>query len=105
MKGLEWAWRQGIKKLRVQSDAEDVVHWINGGPLSVGPFRPMLLRCRHWLSRDWDITLRYVIREQNQVADSIAKLAWRNGIHWVDFIAPPQEIVGLLAWDARGIAG
>lgn len=32
-------------------------------------------RCKAWLRKEWDITLKHIYREQNSVADKLAKVA------------------------------
>lgn len=70
---LNWAWHEGYRDLEVQSDAKDVVQWIREGPVGRGPIRHLIEGAQQWLNRDWRISFRVIYREQNNVADRLAK--------------------------------
>lgn len=80
LKDMEWAWQQGIQILQIQIDAEIVVNWINGDVFSEGPARLIIMRCRQWLAERWDVTVVFVNKEKNQVANAFARMACWNEI-------------------------
>lgn len=75
----------------MQNDANSVVHWINGEESLNGPIRLIVTRCRRWLTEGWNISVVYVNREQNCVADALAKMACRTELQWATFESPLPE--------------
>ncbi|XP_057419083.1 uncharacterized protein LOC130713326 [Lotus japonicus] len=69
------------------SDVQD--HW-HGQEISM---------VRALLARDWDVTLSYVPRDRNVVADALAKLAVQEGWDWKVWSLPPTSVVPLLCHD------
>ncbi|XP_031131778.1 uncharacterized protein LOC116033158 [Ipomoea triloba] len=70
---LNWAWQEGFRDLEVQSDAKNVVKWIHEGPLGRGPIRHLIEEAQQWLNGEWRVSIQAVYREQNKVADCLAK--------------------------------
>ncbi|XP_031095456.1 uncharacterized protein LOC115999708 [Ipomoea triloba] len=69
---LSWVWQKGIRDLEVQSDAKNIVQWIQKNSLGCGPIRQCIEKAKWWINRDWRISLLVVYSEQNKVADYLA---------------------------------
>lgn len=73
------AWQRGIRDIEVQSDAKNVLAWIQDDTAGRGPIRQYLDEVKRWTNKDWKISFRPIYREQNRVADCLASLGALQG--------------------------
>lgn len=84
LEGLEFAWSRGIQYLEIQTDAQKVADRINKESKLQRPIHDIIHKCKDFINRDWEVTIKHVYREQNRVADKLAetttyqRYAWRN---------------------------
>lgn len=100
---LEWAWKKGVYNLEIQSDALNVVNWIEGDEALAGPIGTIVRECRNWLRKGWKVNVKHVHREQNHVVDRMAKMAVNSRTKWESIKNPPPDIRSLLLNDRLGV--
>lgn len=100
---LNWAWDKGWNKIIICSDAERVIQWIKGASTPQGPLGRAVKECRQAMSRSWDVEIRKVYREQNVIADRLAKKANKDGRRWYEWASPPNEVRRFVQEDMRGV--
>lgn len=66
LEGLFLAWDKDFKKFEVENDNASLVEGVNSRLVEVCLLHPML-------RRDWEIRVRHVSRNANDVADTMAK--------------------------------
>nr|GMD40682.1 putative RNA-directed DNA polymerase [Ipomoea batatas] len=106
LKGLKTIWNHGYRKVIIESDAKRVVDWINASEYEKSPtgmVANIINECRKWLRMNWQIQLNYVFREQNKVADALARMALKSTNDWMFLPQPESELLGLLNDDILGI--
>nr|GLL22103.1 hypothetical protein JCGZ_03709 [Ipomoea trifida] len=59
--------------------------------------------CRMWLRMNWQIQLNHVFREQNKVADALAKMPLKSKNDWMFLPQPESELLGFLNDDVLGV--
>lgn len=87
-KGLKWAWDKGVRRLEVRTDSREIARWINGRDAPRGPLREIIEECRKWMNQQWEVAIHHTYREQNRVADTMAKDASRSRDRWRDHTNP-----------------
>ncbi|XP_004294423.1 PREDICTED: uncharacterized protein LOC101295898 [Fragaria vesca subsp. vesca] len=104
--GLEYAWSSGWYPLEVETDAiRAIMFMVNEVEVDYShPQFDLVKRCQAVLKHNWTYNLRHVYREQNCVADSLAKhgRTLEPGCHY--FTDPPPHCIPLLAEDQSGVA-
>nr|GLL46072.1 uncharacterized protein LOC107462117 [Ipomoea trifida] len=106
LKGLKTIWNHGYRKVIIESDAKRVVDWINASEYEKSPtgmVANIINECRKWLRMNWQIQLNHVFREQNKVADALARMALKSTNDWMFLPQPESELLGLLNDDILGI--
>lgn len=103
LNGITWLWNKGLKKVIIQCDSKKVVDWIEGGDLPNGPMRNIIVQCRAWIKKDWEISIQHILREQNRVADRLAKRMRQGSTRWTEWDNPPLDVVDLLLEDKIGV--
>nr|GMD70093.1 RnaseH [Ipomoea batatas] len=105
---LKIAWERGFRKVMVESvetDANNIVEALNM-PNSGSNYRGLLANiiqdCKQWLMKPWDITVTHIFREQNRVADVLAKRALSYDRGLLIFHQPVPEVVLSLEEDVLG---
>nr|GMC97865.1 putative RNA-directed DNA polymerase [Ipomoea batatas] len=105
LKGLKIAWERGFRKVMVETDANNIVEALNM-PNSGSNYRGLLANiiqdCKQWLMKPWDITVTHIFREQNRVADVLAKRALSYDLGLLIFHQPVPEVVLSLEEDVLG---
>nr|GMC99849.1 reverse transcriptase [Ipomoea batatas] len=105
LKGLKIAWERGFRKVMVETDANNIVEALNM-PNSGSNYRRLLANiiqdCKQWLMKPWDITVTHIFREQNRVADVLAKRALSYDLGLLIFHQPVPEVVLSLEEDVLG---
>lgn len=103
IRGMEWAWRTGRRKVEIRTDSRELVKWIEGRKLPRGPLRNIIEECRKWKNMNWDIRIKHIYREQNEVADFVAKAAARGNDQWKDLSEPLPGSENILSNDQAGL--
>lgn len=104
LQGIYWAWDKGCRKLEIQSDSRNVIEWIEVRSVPEGPLRNIIEECRRWKMKSWAVSFKHVYREQNVIADCLAKLAARDNERWKDLGTPPREVEEALLDDRMGMS-
>ncbi|XP_024159747.1 uncharacterized protein LOC112167024 isoform X2 [Rosa chinensis] len=102
--GLVYAWNSGWFPLEVETDAIKTIQFMVN-EIEVDHSHPqfdLIRSCQALLNQNWRYSLRHVYREQNCVADSLARhgLTMEPGCHY--FTDPPPHCIPLLAEDQSG---
>nr|GMD48867.1 putative ribonuclease H-like domain-containing protein [Ipomoea batatas] len=106
LKGLKLTWDHGYRKVIIESDAKKVVDWITTrerNNLPIGNVANIISECKRWIGRDWVVRVIHIHREQNNVADWLAKkaLAGSRGLSMLS--EPETGILELLVDDSMGV--
>nr|GMD70526.1 putative ribonuclease H-like domain-containing protein [Ipomoea batatas] len=106
LKGLKLTWDHGYRKVIIESDAKKVVDWITTrerNNLPIGNVANIISECKRWIGRDWVVRVIHIHREQNNVADWLAKkaLAGSRGLSMLS--QPETGILELLVDDSMGV--
>lgn len=98
--GLQHAWDAGYKQVTCRSDCLMLVEALHNN-VDAGTFwdRDALDRLKSQLQRDWVITVEFVPREQNTVADFMAKQASHGGLPKRVWRLPPTAVIEFLCAD------
>lgn len=99
-RGPRHAWELGFRNVRCCVDCLEAQRVLTTG-VDVQDFwnRDEILATRELLSRAWNVSLVYVPRERNGVADAMAKLAIEDNWTWKEWKIPPAAVVPLLCQD------
>lgn len=73
---------RGIHTTKIQCDAKELVKWICEDDVPARPIQSVIHECRRWVSRDWDVSIRNIFREQNKTADCMENLASKQENNW-----------------------
>ncbi|CAN1193402.1 Putative ribonuclease H protein At1g65750 [Linum perenne] len=87
LEGIKRAWEAGYRKLEVQLDSKAVVAILSDRSLEITHGHALeVLEFREWMSRDWELNIRHVYREENFAADHLASRGHElpRGSHWID---------------------
>ncbi|XP_031115795.1 uncharacterized protein LOC116019654 [Ipomoea triloba] len=74
--GLKIAWQRACTNIIIQRDSKNVVKWINDPLFDAtrgGTLNNIIFECKSWMKRSWNVKCCHVLREQNQVADWLAR--------------------------------
>lgn len=99
MKSLQLAWDMGFKNIIVESDSKTLVESINDYPKPQARGSLVLLEIKNLLKFSWNVVVNFVPREQNMVADSLAKAEISNSSL---FDSVPLFLRDLLLKDCMG---
>nr|GMD10362.1 reverse transcriptase [Ipomoea batatas] len=65
------------------------------------PLQNIIDKCMEVMAKDWKVKVMYVYREQNRVADTVAKMACARSYCWKELVETPARIMGELEDDHR----
>lgn len=68
-----------------------------------GPLREIVEECRRWMNQQWEVVLCHTYREQNKVADTMAKEAPWSRDSWNDHTIPRPDWEDALYDDMVGL--
>lgn len=100
---LKWAWDKSWRKIVINSDSKKSIEWINGDYPLQGRLRHLIRDCKRLIAKDWEVRICHVYREQNEVADCLAREATMRTVQWKEELRPPKKISALLNDEARGV--
>lgn len=76
LRGLQIAWEKGIRKVELSTDSRDIIEWFTSQSnrrIHAGPTSNIMSKCESMRRRPWEIKAYYIYREQNRVANTLAK--------------------------------
>ncbi|KAL4311419.1 hypothetical protein GQ457_01G030350 [Hibiscus cannabinus] len=100
LEGLRHAWSLSYRKVELETDNKEVA-WgyiadILGRSSSSLQMSVLVAEIFEWLRKDWEVVVRWISRERNGVADSLAAMGRLHGRSGVGFVAPPGGIMARL---------
>ncbi|KAK9112219.1 hypothetical protein Scep_019738 [Stephania cephalantha] len=106
-----WSIREGLNlahqlqpvKLVIQSDSNTALQLITHGENLLHPAAALINDCQLLLRGNWEIHLKHVFREANQVADKLANLREGQSSKWIVMSSPPTCILPCLLADVMGV--
>lgn len=87
----------------IQSDAKEIVEWIENPVNLCGSIKNGAGACREWINKAWMIRISHAVREQNKAADIIARIVRSKNCDWMEFKNPPDEIKNILQRNRLGM--
>ncbi|KAF1877040.1 hypothetical protein Lal_00033593 [Lupinus albus] len=73
--GLRLVWNMGCKQITMESACLEVVQIISEDiHIRLRQIEKVVYEVRSWLSRNWLVEIKFIVREANQVADYMSKL-------------------------------
>lgn len=101
LEGLFLAWDKGYHKIEIESDSLLLIETLSS---SGGDYSSLVELCmlQQLLRRKWEVCLKHVTQDQNEVADHMAKCGISGGLLLQLFVELPNSIVGLLTRDRNG---
>lgn len=100
--GLRLTWSLGFKKVFVEIDSDQVVHWLTAESPEVCQ-SGVLMECKRFFKVQWEVKIEYVYREANQVANVLAAKACHLDRGILQLRDPLAELYGMLLKDVSGI--
>ncbi|XP_019163602.1 PREDICTED: uncharacterized protein LOC109159944 [Ipomoea nil] len=96
LKGIQFAIAKGYSNVLIESDSSDVVNFLQDSRPSCIAAHNILEACKKELRRlnHWQVSA--INREQNYVADALAKMAINHDFGLLSLTDPPDEITTLL---------
>ncbi|CAN1804498.1 Putative ribonuclease H protein At1g65750 [Linum perenne] len=84
--GLERAWNIGIRQVEVQTDSAVVVKLVSKDALGEHQHATLVSRLRNLIQRSWQVSVKFIYREANHLADSLANKGHdlALGVHSID---------------------
>lgn len=102
-KGIQWAWDIGIRDLEVQTDAKEVIKWINEHTYMRDPMREVVANIKEWQKRFQKIGFKNIFREQNLVTGRLTNMGALQDMEWSAFELPPLGLEEIVANDKMGM--
>ncbi|XP_031096925.1 uncharacterized protein LOC116001176 [Ipomoea triloba] len=102
--GLRFALNRGYQNLIVESDSRTVIELLNHSGFSTGGLTNLLERCREEMVNFQSLDLCHVFREQNRIADALAKLALVSPRNFTDLSDAPDAIATIIYEDRMGVS-
>lgn len=92
LQAIKWAWSEECKRVWFQCDSKTIVEWVNTSQNPMGPLGDMVRACKSQFEKPWDMRISHVSREQNALADAVAKIFVTKICDWIEFDAPPSPM-------------
>ncbi|XP_028790096.1 uncharacterized protein LOC114746076 [Neltuma alba] len=77
--GLRRAWDNGFRMVRLLTDCTELISLCNSEDVHLHEDESLIRELQSYLRRDWTVQLRYINRNENKVADLLAKEALSMG--------------------------
>ncbi|KAF1868868.1 hypothetical protein Lal_00048147 [Lupinus albus] len=90
--GLNLAWDLAFKEIILESDCLEAVQIIpDGVRICLDNILLHVSNIRTWLTRNWKVEVKFVVREANRVADFMAKLESHSSTILKIWSSAPQD--------------
>ncbi|KAK3219521.1 hypothetical protein Dsin_013491 [Dipteronia sinensis] len=100
--GLKLVWKEGHKKVVVESDSQNVVLLLTKTSSINHPLLSIIQACKDMIACDWSCHILHAYRETNRVDDGLACLGHSLDLGITIFKGPPSQIIGVLEDDFKG---
>jgi ribonuclease HI len=90
LKCLGIVWELNYRHIFLKSHSVLTVKYIGTAIPLEGVRRNLVALCQEFLKRDWEVRVRHIYREANQVADFLAEKAFSLPIDYTFFVTPPD---------------
>ncbi|XP_019165694.1 PREDICTED: uncharacterized protein LOC109161659 [Ipomoea nil] len=103
LKGIQIATSMGFRRAVFESDSEEIIRYMNRVDRPRTAAHNILETCKKELRNMeiWQVEL--IVRDQNQVADALAKISARYSLGLHILWKPPDEVLGLIEDDSAGV--
>ncbi|KAK0606978.1 hypothetical protein LWI29_007229 [Acer saccharum] len=102
LKGLKLVWKNGFKKVIVESDSQVAMALINNNTPLCHPLFSIIEACKVLLNKDWSCKIQHVYWESNRVADSLTNLGHSLDLRLIVFEEPSPLVADRLEDDFKG---
>lgn len=96
------AWDWGYRKVCLELDSKLVVRWLNTEEVPRSAVANLIIRCKLFMERQWEVQLKHVFRESNRVADCLANEGIKLVRGLLVFNTPPSCVEDFLFSDVAG---
>ncbi|KAL4385217.1 hypothetical protein GQ457_15G009690 [Hibiscus cannabinus] len=100
--GLLHVWSMGYRRVELESDCLEAVRVINNESDMMGG-SVLVESIKRLLGQDWRVEVRYISRENNRIADLLAKRGRNMQLVPLRFVTPPVELERLVEEEARAL--
>ncbi|CAN0854232.1 Putative ribonuclease H protein At1g65750 [Linum grandiflorum] len=102
--GLSLIQVMGFTKVWLESDSLEGIKLIKDGDVDSHPLAAILYDIRSLINGRWECKVSHVLREANQLADSMAKMGHDSSLEEEKlFATPPEEMLGIWQNDKDGM--
>lgn len=102
LQGLDMASRHGVQNLIVESDSKSMIDLLKGSKHRPGGWNNIVPRCITMSKRFANIQFVHVYREQNRIADTLAKQAFTQPTGITMLNQAPSELRELIREEQMG---
>ncbi|XP_057428954.1 uncharacterized protein LOC130722284 [Lotus japonicus] len=94
--GLRIAWQYGCRRIVCESDCLNVIESLRKNKsVNLHSCAILLTEVRCMLLEDWEVVFQHVLRDNNTVADLLAKLGLKEKWDLTVWDSPPPEVAQL----------
>ncbi|XP_028798872.1 uncharacterized protein LOC114760890 [Neltuma alba] len=94
--GLKRVWDKSYRNILLRSDSQEALNLLHNKPPDLREDYMLIKEVQEMIKRDWRVELRYIQREQNTLADILAKRAL-EGSTGLLLLHPDSHESGLLS--------
>ena len=76
--GLRLSWEAGFRNILLFTDAQDILSLIEQHDISLHEENDTIMLLRELLHQDWEVSIRWISREENNAADFFARYALKH---------------------------
>lgn len=102
--GLRFAISQGHRHILLESDSRTIIDLLRTAAVPTGAYANLIERCRVEMARLQSVEFQHVFREQNRVADALAKQATLSPGNFTELGDLPAELCNLVSDDQTGVS-
>lgn len=102
--GLQLGWEFGDRRIICETDSLEAIELIDKANMNLHSYARVIMGIMRLLKFEWQVELRYTLREANQVADYLTKMGARSSHTCLVLDRPPTDVSQLLLADSLSIA-
>lgn len=98
--GLSFAWNEGYRRVWVESDSVNAVDMCRKGVTNDHSLASVVRQIKEFMSRNWELKLRWCFREENEAANWLAAEACNRRSKWRTLEVLPEDLRPTLEKDS-----